>query len=353
MPDHLIVAKESVAGTFVAPTGDMVSGLMSMSTDPGDTRIERRESGRSRAVISALQGIHSPSGSMETILEPDNMGLFLLAAGNNDNAATQEAATSAYHHGFAQDDSLASTTLSLQIEQIRSATTTAINMRGVYLSGVTFNIQVDGQLRLSFDYIAMEETTVGGTFPGNGDTSAAAVAVSYGTVVREFIFSDLVVKYGITPGTFNATEKYFDSISGGTILTDMEDVEISVNQNFETRHVLGDRYMQEVVFGNREISMSATIRNDTPVLTFYDKFIAGTQEGWHFLFSGVTDAIESGHTFEFEITIPLLDYTEAAVGDLSSDHGARNITLGGNALYHSASAQEINYRLKNTVTTAY
>lgn len=346
MVDHLLIAKESTPGTFVTPSATAHSGLQEFAVTPGEQRFMRRESGRSRDVIKHVRGTHRPSGSLTTLVESDNNLINLLRAlgATTLTTSTPGGATSSRDHVLTFDDDAASISLSMQAQQRRIATTSTVNLRGVELSSLTLAVGLDDYLRLTAEFVCYEEQVAGGTF-GDGNSSPAAVgSVSYNTVEAAFEFADMTISQGGTVSQDGTTKVY--SLSGSTDLADVESLEISIAMNKEQRFALGSRYAQDIIDGNRDVTGSLTVRNDTPSTAFLTKLRAGTQEAYLIKFTGVQ--IESGFTTEFEIALPLVGYTDTdAYGALSSEHGARTLTIPFTGLLHESTGNAVAFRVRN------
>lgn len=341
--DNIWIAEETTPGTFVAPSGNAVSGLQSFNITTNDARIARRESGRSHGMSAHTQGSHMPSGAMTIIVEPDNVVELLRSLGFlTITSSTPDMGV--YQHVLEMDDDGAPKTLSVQAQQRRVGTASALNVRGVAVSNATFDVSTDNFLSVTLDYLAYEATTAGVDF-SNGNTSITALSIAHGTLMRAFQFDRMTITRGGTLSRDGTTR--IITASGATAITNAESLSLSINYNKEQRLALGSRYPQQIITGNRDVTFTMSLRNDTPSTTLWASQVAGTQEALIVKFSGLTDELATGHTYELEFALPVVDYTgDDLFGELSSELGARSISLSGTAL-NDATLGDIVGRVKN------
>lgn len=346
MTDHLLIAEESTKGTFNTPGSTAHSGLQEWSTTAGETRLVRRASGRSRAPVAHRLGTHMPSGSATILVEPDNNIVSILKSLGMTTltTSTPSGGTNSRDHVLQMDDAAEALGLSMQAQQIRNDTTEAQNVRGADVSQISLSVSTDDFLRMAIEFLAVEIQEPGVNF-GDGESSPAAVgSISYNTLEDAFQFADMTIIRGGTVSQDGTSKVY--TISGGTTLADVESLELTITLGKEQRPVLASRYSAEIIKGNMEITGSLTVRNDTPDAAYFTKLRAGTQEALQIKWSGAQ--IESGFNAEFEVTIPLIDYNDTdAYGALSSDNGARSLTIPFTGILYATTGDAVAARLRN------
>lgn len=346
--DHVWFAKETTSGTPVTPSGN-ASVLTSFSPSLGESKLTAKETGQSRGVSDIAQGTHMPSGSLEFIAQPEQLGLILLSL-LGQSTSTQIGATSAYDHAFEPNDSAAQTTLTAQLQQVRNGTTVTTNIRGLAVTSTTITFATDEYVRVSIDYVAFEEAKAGATFNDSGSTtSPAAITVAYGTALERFKFDRVTIQYGGT-ATKDGTTKAYTLTSSPTTLSNVESFEVTINASVEQRVFLGSRYPQLMHYGDRDVSASLTLDNETPSLTFYDKHVAGTQEPWRIAVNTVAEA-DTSNPYALDITLPLADIAETSFGDLSGENSTRTLDISLTGITDSSTDDDVSIHLVDTNTS--
>ncbi|KAB2862267.1 MAG: hypothetical protein F9K46_07285, partial [Anaerolineae bacterium] len=224
--EHLIVAPESVFGTFVTPT--RAYPVLKANHTVGREYIDKRYTASGRALNNRYQGKKAPSGSIEMDLWPDYMGRFLRAAGFDVTTTTPGGATTARQHAFLLGTTMQLPSLSAQIK--RSAAI-ATNLRGLVIDKITIKAVAGEVVSFMLDFLAKDEAPAGGTWEADGSASEAVIAspTYIGATLVPYRFFNAALVIGGTPSILSNVY----SIAGGTTLALAESLEITLENNLD------------------------------------------------------------------------------------------------------------------------
>lgn len=349
MSDYIFVKTESASGTFEALTGETALPVLTKTRALGQNWIDVREAGASRSLYDAEQGARRPTASIEFRCQARYMLVLLKSLFNVITTSTPATATNTRDHAFYMNDAAVMNTFSMQTQETRGGATRTLNWRGCQVISAEFTFEQDNYGTVSLEIAAMEVTPAGTAFL-NGNSSPAAITVTTPTTVKKsFGFPNVTVTYGATL-TLDATTKRYTK-AGGTTLTGIESLTISINHGAESRVFLDKLYPQSHVLGNREVTFSIVLADDTPALTFFDtKVRTKTSES---LFIEIDNGvvIETTFTEEFDIALPTALYQEPTWADISGEHGVRNLTIAGVGLHKSEIGGSLHIQARDDVAS--
>lgn len=125
-------------------------------------------------------------------------------------------------------------------------------------------------------------------------------------------------------------------VTDGTSKVDFDNVEVEANFNLGTDAYginLGDRTVQTIDEGRREIMCRFDPNFDTSPAQFYADWRAGRPAVIQLLFQG--PAIdESGDPYELKVVLPNVKYATGSLPELNADYGLKRFTVEGEALLH-------------------
>lgn len=333
MTDYVFIKTESASGTFEALTGETALPLLSMSRGFGQNWIDIREAGSNRDLYDSEQGARRPTASITFRCQAKYMLVLLKSLFNVITTSTPATATNTRDHAFYMNDSAAMNTFSMQTQETRSGTTRTLNWRGCIVISAEFTFEQDNYGTVTMELLAYEVTPASTAFL-NGNSSPAAITVTTPTTVKKsFGFPNVTVKYGATL-TLDGTSKRY-SASGGTTLTSIESLTIGISHGTESRVFLDKLYPQSHVLGNREVTFSIVLADDTPSLTFFDTKVRTKTEETLFVTIDNGVVIETTFTEQLDFAIPKALYREPTWVDISGEHGVKNLTIAGVGHYKS------------------
>lgn len=314
--EHVIMKQQSAWKTWVTP--DVALSFVSFSLDPAVSRVRERVTGTGRQQKYSWLGPKLPVGSFEMWAWYEYLGLIFEAAGLNDIASTQQAATAAYEHGF-----LPGTTpgngLSVQLKRDADD---ADNILGLLINRLQLNCQAGQQLTLSGDYIACDEAPTDGTWDYDGATAAPAVVAtpSYpAATILPFRFEQASL---ITGGTVSFDDPTnILSVSGGAAAT-VEVAELTLDNGLDSRVFLGSRVAGNVVSTEWAVTGRFDVDQSTVDETFRNLYRAGSQTTLQLLFDSGVEA-DTGYNYQLEVIVPNIDFDMAALPDLSGSQDRR------------------------------
>jgi hypothetical protein len=248
---------------------------------------------------------------------------------------------------FLPDDAAAMTHYSFQLQQIRNGTTVTTNIRGALINSMAFGFALDQVVTMTISGMFIEECKAGGTF-ADTTSSPAAITLVAPTMLAPFKHGQITLQYGGSVSKDGTTKVY--AYTPGTTLN-ISAATITIDNGLTQREVLSSLYPTAIVPGDRSVTASFTVPNDTPALTFYDLLKADTSQVIRVLASSAT--IESSFTYQFEVTLPVFSYNDAPYGEISGVNGQRDIEVSGVALVSATTGEEIAVRLRNANNTGY
>jgi len=340
--EHVIISPETTFGTFVTPA--LAFPIMKASHAVGREYIDRRYSGSARALAKRYQGSKSPSGSIETDLFPDEMGNWFEAAGFVITTSQDVGATTAYEHGLLLSTSSLLSSLSAQIKRSASVATNILSM---IMDKVTLKCAKGEVVMVTFDFLAKDEAPAGGTWDHDGGASDAVIAtptyISASLVPYRYFDAALIL--GGTVSLDGTTKQM--SISGGTTLSNIESLEITIENNLEQAHFLtADPTAGQIPAQDFNAAIQMDVDQSTLVATYYNHVRGGTNAALQLTLTG--PEIEAGHDYMFELTLPSLSFDEADYPEVSGDQSRRVQKVQASAIVHTTIDEAIGITIRDS-----
>jgi len=250
------------------------------------------------------------------------MGLLLQGLVGSTTGPTQVATTTAYTQQH--DWTTGGPAKSLTAQQAIQYPTTGggvWTLSGNKASGFKLSQSADGLLELTVDFVG-----------GSATTATAEATAAYTAAAGVFSWADTVV-------TINSVA--FD---------DVRDFEFALDAGLKTdRHRLRANPIRKESAHAGYASPTGTIGIDWTAATFYDLFIAGTEVPLNVKWSAAANAIEAGHTYEFELDIPAIVFTGEAPSQDSDSTDLASQSLPFEVVEPSTGAL-FNLKVKSTDT---
>lgn len=344
--EHIIVAQETVFGTWVTPTVAFPSTKGNHTI--GRNYIPKRYTGSSRTLRNNFQGSKSPSGSLEMDLWPENMGVFFKAAGlSNISSAQPDAANSptVYRHAMLLEATNLLDSLSLQFQRSASAAT---NILSAIIEQIVIKASKEEVATIAMDFLCKDEAAAGGTWDYDGSASPAVIAspTYIASTLTPFRYFDAAITLGGTPSLTG--NEY--SIAGGVAQAKIEAIQITIKNNLDQAHFLTSDPTPGVIHAqNFEVSVQLDLDQSTLDSTFYDHARAGTRAAINLDFVGAI--ISDDETYELSITLPEVSFEEANWPELSGDQARRVQSASGMAIEHPATAHAIGVVIQDTLVS--
>ena len=254
-------------------------------------------------------------------VQKKGMGLLLQALVASTTGPTQVAATTAYTQ--VHDWGAAGITKSLTCQQaIKFPLTseTVFTHAGAMATGWKIKQSASGLLELEVDFAAAAV-----------DIVTAEATAAYTSDPGAFSWADAVVT--LDSATFDEVNDFEFSV-GSALKTDRFFLRGNVQRK------------QPVITGYPDAAGSLDIEwNKTE---YYDDFIAGNQIPLNVKWSGSTDEIESGHTYEFELDIAKIVFTGDAPSQDAGDTASQSLPF---QVVEPASGALFSLKIKSTDTT--
>jgi len=290
------IGKESTYGTPVTPSRSFEGMADSFKRDQ-----ERLESTGMRA---GMQGVRSDrvvqvnmggTGSLEVDVLNKGMGMLLEGLAGTTAGPTQVASTSAYTQTHA--NSAAGPTESYTVQVVRpmvDGANKAFTHHGCKPTAWSVKQDVSGLLKLSVDY-DFEDV----------ETATAEASAVYPASTLPFAWTNAVV-------TIDSTEFcYATSFS----------MDADLAMKTDRRYLCSSAPLKGVPVRSGLASFTGSFDADFASTTQYDAWVAGTVFDMNIKWSMAADLIESGHTYEFELDFPAVQWTgespEASNSDVS------------------------------------
>lgn len=345
MTQHFLFSSRAAFGTWDAP--DKAVEIISSGIGGQRERIDGRYTGAGRALRRRFRGAKAASGQLQCAFWPNSVG-FLLASWMRDVAATQPddvGSPTVYDHGFFFDDDLDLMSVCLQQQY---TPTIGVNVLSAVINQLTLKAAKKDVAQLTFDVAAKDTARCGQNWDYNGTASPALISPTslYPTFVRPFMFYDAEVIVGGTVSLDDIENKI--EISGGTTYSQVENVEITVNANLDTDAFADtqDPTVQSLRPGNRDVAVKFDIDWAQAAAAFYDAWMAGTQAALQL--NLVSGAIDGSYNYEAHVVVPLIDYSEAPVPDLSGDHARKVQNVAAVGLYEDTALTDFGLWLRTT-----
>jgi hypothetical protein len=318
MPQEHIIFVEQTTDWKTWDTPDKAIPVDSFALDPGVEYIERRTTGQGRGLKYTWLGQKLVTGSFEMVAWYEYLGWFLKAALLHDIADTVQGATSAYLHGFFPSDATMPYGLSIQAKRDADD---ADNVSGVLFNTMTFNCAANEPLMLSGDFVGYDEAPTDGTWE---DASAAPAVIAtpayFADTILPYRFQHATINYGGTLTFDDAGNKY--TLAGGTAYTNIEQIELTLDNGLDPRVFLSDRLPGNVIGQDRSVTGSFTIDQSTVDETFRNLYRAGTKGSLWLQFDSGVEA-DTGFNYIMTIALPNVEFRSAALPDLAGGQDRR------------------------------
>jgi hypothetical protein len=346
MPVEHVIFDEQGAAWKTPVVVDKAMPVRSFSIDPGVAYVDERATGTGRATRYTWLGPKLPTGSIEMVGWYEQLGYFLKAAGLHDIASTQQAATSAYLHGFLPKDDTMPLGLSMQAKRDADD---ADNLVGVIFNTMTLTCTAGEPLVISGDFVAYDSAPTGGTWNFDDSTGAPAVIASpsyFATTVLPYRFQMGSLVYGAAL-TFDDTENKYTKV--GTDAATIETISITWENNYDPRVFLGNRVAGNVIGQDFNVSGTFDLDQSTVTTTFRDLYRAGTSSTIWLQFASGVEA-DTGYDYDMTVVVPKVYFPQAALPDISGENDRRmqSVEFTG---YEDDDGNAINITLIDTATS--
>jgi hypothetical protein len=319
--EHFLFGEEVSFGTWLAP--DKALPVRSVSLTGAQPLMVPDETGGGRGQRPGSPGEIGASGNIVTTLHPTVLP-FLLRSVFATRASV--AAGTGFRNKMLIDDDIAFDTFSIQK---RYKLTLAESLRGAKISGFTIGARTKEFATCTIDMVAKDSTISGGTWSDAVAAPAVVDPVPYeSTYVEAFKFYQGVMRLG---GTVALTTGEL-VVSGGTARVDFDNIEIAANFNVGTDAYgvnLGDRTVQTLDEGRREITVKFDPNFDTTTNEFYNAWKNGARAVVELFFQGPIYA--GTDRYEMKITLPWVVYSNGANPELNNAYGLKRHTVEGMA----------------------
>lgn len=343
--EHVGFSPEVTWGTWVLPA--TFFPVDTFSIDPGRARLDGRFTGASRALRNRWLGAKAPSGSLSLPAWGEGLGLLIKAAQLTDITTQQPdgvGSPTVYEHAFLPDDSDPIAALSAQAQHSSAIGT---NLIGVVMDKMTLSAKAGELVMVEFDWLAKDEAPAGGTWDWDGGASAALIAnpTYFASTIRPFIFYDAAIVTGGVVTLDGVTKQL--SVAGGTSRTRLETLEITLENNLDARPFLqNDPTPGNVVAQDRAITGKFDYDQSTVTSDFYTEMRAGTQVALQWTLLG--QDIDGAYSRELTLTLPLVDFDQAAFADISGSQDRRMRSVEFTGLWDGTLDTDIGITLRDT-----
>lgn len=278
------VGKESTYGTPVTPTRSFEG-----YADSFKRAQDRLESTGFRAGMQAVRSDRvvqvnmGGAGSLEVDVLDKGMGLLLEGLLGSTTGPTQVGATTAYTQ--VHDSSSTGPSESYTVQVIRplvDGSTQQFTHHGAKPTGWSISQDSGGLLKLNIDF-DFEDV----------DTDTAAASAAYVASTTPFSWQDAVVT--------------IDSVAFD-YATDFE-FTADLSQHVDRRYLKSTAPLKSVPVRSGIPEYTGTVTADFSRTDEYADWVSGAVFPISVKWSGATDAIESGYTFEFEVSLPACQWT--------------------------------------------
>lgn len=317
---HVLLGIEGTSQTWEAPSNafNMENWQSAVNQEYTDIQV----TGSQHGLYDSWHGAFAPSGSGQMKLYENWIPAFLKVGGFTEVTSAQVDATTAYLHQCLPAPEDANVTASIQVQH---GAADAENWRGVLINKMTFSCKAKEIAMLAFDFLAVDSGVTGQNW-GDG-TSAPSVIASptyLGDSVGVLHFANVTITKDASLA-LNTTTNVVTPTSGSSV-TIAEMAEISIENNYLYRHVLGTaRYPTLINRQNRTVTGKLDIDFSTFDETWYEAMRGGTTVTLQFKFTGSN--IESGQPYHLLITLPRVTIRGANLPDVTGNQAARVQTV--------------------------
>jgi len=312
------VAKESVLGTFVAPTR-FIPTYLPMNIGSPDINLLLSKGVRSVPdfVYKAQQGAGMlKNGKFKFEVEPENIGECLMASFGTDTL-TGPTNTSVYTHTFTRLAAAQLPTYSIWVKNGLNYPTFV----GCMVNKIDFDIKAG-------EWVITDVDWMGSAYASGGVTES----LSYSTL-NPFKFDQAVI-----------------TVAGSGVSL-YKDIKLSIDNKVKVDPVLGGSIYSNVIFSEAmEVTLSATIVVENS--TEWAKFIAGTASSFTIALTSAQNITSSSPSTPYSLTftIPNIYYKAAP---LPLANGLIEITFQAQGVYNTGTSNTISVALANSISTSY
>lgn len=306
---QVLIGLESTSGTYLAPS--QAFKVETATNASNQDYMDLRQTGSGRGLSASFLAGYAASGSISFFAPQDMLGIILKAAGFGTITSTQQAATTAYAHGCLPDDEATLVTASMQYQD---DSTFCRSFRGVFFNKVEMSLKAGEPLRISLDWIALDECFTGGNW-GDGNSAAAIVASPTYSTVGLFDFVNGTATLDGTVSLDTTTDQM--SISGGTAQADVEMLSITIENNATYTPVITQRYPSCLRLQNRAVGVNFDRVWCAVASTWVEAMKAATKFTLQLAFAGAV--ADSPYTYDLEITLPYLTTRGGDLPDIVGD----------------------------------
>ena len=322
--EHLMFAEEVTLGTWLTP--DKAIPVRTVSLTGSQPLMLTDETGGGRNSRPGSVGQIGATGTITTLLHPTVLPFLLRSV-----FATRAKAVAGtgFRNKLLIDDDVAFNTFSIQK---RYTGTLAESLRGCKINTFTIGAVTKEFATCSIDMVGKDSTvTPGGTWSDAITAPAVVDPVPYeATYVEPFKFYQGVLRLGGAV-TLTAGELV---VVGGTERVDLDNIDITANFNVGTDAYginLGDRTVQTLDEGRREITVKFDPNFNSTGSEFYNAWKAGARAVIELYFKGPEFDLTAHKAYEMKITLPWVVYSNGANPELNATYGLKRHTVEGTA----------------------
>lgn len=326
--EHLMFAEETVLGTYVAP--DKAFGVRSVTLTGSQPLLNPDETGGGRGQRPGSPGEIGAAGDIVSTLHPTVLPFLLRSVfATRTKTAAGVTPIAGFRNKLLIDDDVAFDTFSIQK---RYKATLAESLRGCKIGGFTIGARTKEFATSSISFVGKDSTISGGTWSDGTSAPAVIDPVPYeSTYVEAFKFYQGVMRIG---GSVANTSGEL-VVTGGTARNDFDNIELQCNFNVGTDAYginLGDRTVQTLDEGRREITVRFDPNFDTTTNEFYNAWKNGSRAIIELFFRGpVYATAPSSFAYEMKFTLPWVVYSNGANPELNNAYGLKRHTVEGMA----------------------
>jgi hypothetical protein len=269
------------------------------------------------------------TGTVETLLHPTVLPFLLRSVfGTRAKVAAGVGPPAGFKNKLLIDDDIAFDTFSIQK---RYSATLAESIRGAKMTQFTIAARTKEFATCSMEFVGKDSTITPDGEWSDGTTAPAVIdPVPYeATYVEPFKFYQGVLRLGgaVTGPTLGELV-----VAGGTERVDLDNIELTCNFNVGTDAYginLGDRTVQSLDEGRREISVKFDPNFNSTGAEFYNAWKNGARAVIELFFEG--PEYTTGNKYTMKWTLPWVVYSSGANPELNATYGLKRHTVEGNA----------------------
>lgn len=335
--EHFMFSQETVFGTYVAPTKAL--GVRSVTLAGTQPLLIPDETGGGRGQRPGSPGEIGATGQMVSTLHPTVLPYLLRSVFAT---RAKSAAGTGFKNKLLINDDTAFDTFSIQK---RYKSTLAESLRGCKITKINISAKTKEFAVCTIDWVGKDATISGGTWSDATSAPAVVDPVPYeSTYVEAFKFYQGVVRLGGTTALTSGEVV----VTSPTARNDFDNVEIDINFNVGTDAYgvnLGDRTVQTLDEGRREITVKFDPNFDTSTNEFFLAWKNGTKAVVELFFQG--PIYNSTFHYEMKISLPWVVYSNGATPELNNAYGLKRHTVEGMAFVDPALGVDIGLVIQN------